>query len=615
LRAAAEQAKAQGTDLCHLADLLRPRTSRLSTLERPGTSVAERIASEVDKLPPPEQRALAVLTLVESQTFLPGVLTALLSVHPVEAENLVVRLSDAQMLMDLGPDGPTGLGRYGFHPLVRLYAQAAVDTHFSRAELDRARDELDEAYRQVIGAVLHRIDPTLDPPGSTNHLPADSVIAQIAGAPERWIRAEYPALLRAIMLSSRDDPGLCWRIAAHLDGCVPPVLDARTSLTAYDTALAAAKRDGAPTGQIRVLLAKGTFLVALERYPQAMDTLGEVLKAVSRLQQSTRDGGVAELLRIEALAHRKLGEGYLQSAALSIAVETLNAAYRLATACGDESERDLIRLLRAEAHRMYGPDPETADGRAGDAWRFRAHLLHSESARRKVLGQPDSRPRPTDGRRPEWKDAREQLDRAMKYGGADARRTASVHYRLARLYLDEHLVNGWPDFATGQGVDDPNELSLAEQAARRAAAAAVMFHQMGNRVGVLRARCQLARALAVGGYLVEAEQAAYSVVNDLRVLGAAAGVAARPLQARLARTLGDIMICRGDQVGGRRLLLRAATVFGELGDWGSEQDAVRRLRDVRWFVPNGVQPNVLDDPTLWDKAGDNPLEAATPSET
>jgi hypothetical protein len=203
----------------------------------------------------------------------------------------------------------------------------------------------------------------------------------------------------------------------------------------------------------------------------------------------------------------------------------------------------------------------------------------------------------------------------MKYGGADARRTASVHYRLARLYLDEHLVNGWPDFATGQGVDDPNELSLAEQAARRAAAAAVMFHQMGNRVGVLRARCQLARALAVGGYLVEAEQAAYSVVNDLRVLGAAAGVAARPLQARLARTLGDIMICRGDQVGGRRLLLRAATVFGELGDWGSEQDAVRRLRDVRWFVPNGVQPNVLDDPTLWDKAGDNPLEAATPSET
>jgi NB-ARC domain len=585
LRAAAERTSLGGTELCHTASLLKPQTSRLSWLERPGTSVAERVASQYERLLDQEQRALQLLTLVESSTFVPWVLAPLLYVRPTEAENIMIRLNAAQMLDNAGRDDHTGLARYAFHPLVRLYAQARLRAGPDDGTVDAARKRLDEAYREAFVAVLSKLDPTFQVPETNRYLPSSTgFVWKVVRHPEPWIRAEYPNLLRRIKLAQRSEPELCWRLAAWLDGCVPPGLDSRLSLEAFESATAAA--DETHIGLIKVLLAKGSFLMAIERYGEAEQTLNEAADRALHLRRSNHpDADTAA--RHEVLALRKLGEGYLQMASLRAAAAALRRAFNVAVACGEEQERELIRVLLAETHQIEGSESILADhpnGGLSDARRFRAFLVLSESARRRA----------------DWDGAHAHLAQALAHSNGDARRGASVQYRMARLYLYQHLAtNGWPDLTTGQGVDDPELLSLAEQAVRRAAAAGVVFRRMDNRVGVVRSHCLLARALLAAGYLVEAERAAHTAAQELAALDGSAGPANLPLTARVRRVMGDLMICRGDLVGGRRLLLQAATLFGYLHDWAAESEALRRLRDVRWHVDGRGTLPVLDDAALW----------------
>jgi hypothetical protein len=571
-----------------VASLLEPESSRLSWLERPGTSVAGRVASQYDRLLEQEQRALRLLTLVESSTFVPWVLTPLLGVPPAEAENLVIRLNAAQMLDNAGRDEATGLARYRFHPLVKLYAQAKLRAEPDGGEVDAARRRLDDAYREVIIAVISRLDPLFQTPQGNRYLPKRTdFVRQIARHPEPWVRAEYPNLLRRIKLAQRGEPALCWRIAAQLNGCVPGDLDSRLSLDAYAAATAAAQHDGNQIGLIEVLLGKGSFLVAIERYRDAERTLGEAADLALKLRQSAHADTEAAA-RLEVLALRKLGEGYLQMNSLRAASRALREAFDAAAASGDEQERNLIRMLLAETHQIDGFEAavvDAPDARINDAHRFRAFLVLSESARRRA----------------DWTNAHEYLNRALSLNSGDARRVATVQYRMGRLYLDEHLAtDGWPDFATGQGIDDPDVLSRAEQAVRRAAAAAVMFSRMDNGVGVVHSHCLLARSLLAAGYLVEAERAAHTAAQELAALDRDIGSARQPLTARLRRTMGDLMVCRGDLISGRRLLLQAATIFGRLDDWAAESEALRRLRDVHWHADGRRTLPAIDDTTSWD---------------
>ena len=588
LRAAAERASLSGTELCHLASLLRPPVSRLSWLERPGTSVAGRVASQYDRLLDQEQRALRLLTLVDSATFVPWVLTPLLNVPPAEAENLVIRLNAAQMLDNAGRDEPTGLARYRFHPLVRLYVQAKLRAGEERREIDAARKRLEAAYREVIVAVLTTLDQTFLIPRTRRYLPRRTDFVQlVARYPEAWVRAEYPNLLRRINLSQHDEPGLCWRIAAQLDGCVPQGLSSHLSLVAYVQAASAAEQEGDQIGLIEVLLAKGSFLVALERYRDAQRTLRDAAELAFKLRRSAHPEAETAA-RKEVVALRKLGEGYLQMASHRDADRVLRQALNAATACGDDSQREFIRMLLAETHQIDGAEAslvDAPDGRINDARRFRAFLALAESDRRRAA----------------WDSARAHLAKALTLNSGDARRVATVQYRMARLYLNEHLaMYDWPDFTDGQVDDDPEVLSPAEQAVRRAATAAVMFRRMGNDVGVVRSHCLLARALLASGYLVEAERVAHTAVQELSVLDGLVGDAIRPLSARVRRTMGDLMLCRGDLIGGRRLLLQAATIFSELDDWAAESEALHRLRFAPWTTDGRASLPALDDIAAWD---------------
>lgn len=577
IRAAAERVNPGGAELCHVAGLLTPPTSRLSWLERPDISVVERIASEYDRLLDQEKRALQLLTLIDSPTFVPWVLAPLLGVASSEAENLVAQLGAAQMLDNVRRDEATGLARYSFHPLVRLFAEAKLDDEVSPDERAEARRRLDEAYREVVMGVLARVDPTfwLPPPEPRYLKPHSDVPRRLAADPYPWIRAEYRNLLRGIRLSSVDEPALCWRIAAQLDGCVPDELRPGSSLAAYDLAIEAARTDRDDLGLVQVLLAKGTFLNGVERYQDGHKTLTEVIELARQLRRGDDRRSAREGARMEVLARRKIGEAYLQMGAYEAADNAFRAAYLAAAASGDENERRLVRLLLAETRQVDSPDPDELDARGGDSSRFRAILGSAEATRR----------------RREWGQASEYLERALECSDDDAQREATVRYRMAGLNLDWHLhEHGWPYGPTASpSGGTPTEFSLADHAVRHATEAVLIFRRTGNKLGEVRALCMLTRALLAAGHRVEAQRVGHAAEQELAAIDPqVAGPALGPLTARVWRAMGDMLLCHGDVVNGRRRLMQAATLFGQEHDWAAQTEALRRLRDVPWAVDSAA---------------------------
>ena len=166
IRSAAEWVSKDGTDVGHVAGLLRAGRHPLALAgpARPTGVFFDRRG--VQPPLPEEQQAFAVLGLVPSATFVPWVLSPLLAVPQAQAEALIDRLSAVQLVDNLGRDDASGLARYRFHDLTGLLARqkAAALPPALRAE---ALARLDEAYLEVVASVLTRVDPDYPqpPPG------------------------------------------------------------------------------------------------------------------------------------------------------------------------------------------------------------------------------------------------------------------------------------------------------------------------------------------------------------------------------------------------------------------------------------------------------------------
>jgi tetratricopeptide (TPR) repeat protein len=612
IRSAAERVYVDGTDVCHVADLLRSSRSRLDWLDQPGRPLRAHLDTEYDRLLPLERRAFAMLSLVPSATFVPWVLRPLMGLPAAEAEALVDRLTAAKFLGDAGPDDASGVARYSFHPLVKLYADEQAG-RLSADERAAAQHDLDLAYREVALGVLRDLHPDLRERWTLlrqrwepRWIRDDSTLPRrIAQYPETWVRNEYPSLLRVMTLcrgngggidggvdggvgDERLDTILCWRIGVWLGGCVSPGVSPESALDAYAQALRAAEEDGGGLGTVDVLLAKGTFLIAIERYRAAEECLTQAAELAAQLikangadpagadpdgsghpddtdRPARTDPSREARLRI-AGANRKLGEAFLQAACYRPAVEFLEKALILAEADQDESEWKLDRILIADAYRVDAPEAtfdQLQNSELPDATRYRVFLSLTEAARR----------------RQEWRIANDYLSQALRFVDGDLRRVATVQYRMARLLLDEYAdLRGEAlaaAAAAGGLVGDgspavPAEaVQVAIRAVRRCAAAAVTFRKMDNPVGLVRAHTLLIRAMLAIGRPVEAEHLTRIAESEHLALG---GSGERteillPIAARLKRADGELRLAAGDAYGARELLMEAATALGENQDW------------------------------------------------
>lgn len=640
IRAVCDQINEYQLHLCSTAEMLRTPRTRVERLTDERRSVWERIDTEYLRLDPPERQVLRFLSLVRTETFVPWAASAMLAIPPEDAEDRVAQLGVAQLLQSVGRDQGTGLDRYSFHPLVRLFAarMLAEVEGTSSPEVIRARERIDLATLYVTGLALEHLEPGFPRPAGLSGLrpgwlPADSTIpARIAEHPLPWIRNEYRQLVQAVQEANRRQwwP-VVWRVAVLLGVCLPepveldpldPGRDEQTDIAAvlasFGLGLVAADRDGDPFGRIKVLLAKSAYLTAVERYADAELAAIEARDAARAQRRSaepaadragtaagaaTSAAGLAGLegpgpegkpagpdgasaaeevaalaRRYEAAALGRLGSAYLQMGDRRTATWWLDQAQAHASDLRARSDVRMLDLLRAEALGVDHPVRLNSYGGDDLLISFEARLVEAEKMRR--LG--------------DWPAAAADLHCALELAAGDARRVANARYRLARLSLDQWYRR--PATANGSGPGPTTGYSMA--GVTQAVQTLLAFQRMGNPVGAVRARCLLVRALTAAGRLSEAEVHCARAVSALRGLPASGALARSALTARLRRAHGELLLEQGRQAGrddlvgqAREELTAAVHLLDELGDWQA-RDEIMQLRDG----PRGRLPDAAGQP-------------------
>ena len=145
--------------------LLGAPRSRLDQLACAEFDVRARFDASYQRLSEPDKGAYRLLSLLSEGDFSEDRVTALLGCNRPDADELLARLIDHQLLQAIAP-GPDGAIRYGFHELARLYAR------------DRLQELLNGDER---AALRPAVRPARHPggPGSLLVEPAPAVLREL----------------------------------------------------------------------------------------------------------------------------------------------------------------------------------------------------------------------------------------------------------------------------------------------------------------------------------------------------------------------------------------------------------------------------------------------------
>ena len=542
----------------HLSSTKDPDT-QLSAFRYRGRDVGRRIKFEYQRLPESEQRALRLLAIVESPTFGPWVLVPLMKVTEVEAERLTARLASYHLLLDSGQAAELELPRYSIHPLVWMVARQLLMQDVSPRERSEAESRLHGAYLGAVFAAIlpdeggaEGLDPWLPPSAWRPQQPIWT--RSVHDALHRWIRAEYCTLVRTVSFAHIHGAWhACWRLAALLGACVTNGLEPEETLAAFDAAAEAADKERSRIGRIEVLLARGSFLVAVERYSEAFDVLQQALEAVDH---ATPELTPEQVHRLRASVHRRKAEAWQQMGVHSKASQELQVALgatRAVRSCPEMApEAALVRAVIAENDSWAVPakwldrDPfEVLADQPNDDVRFYADIGLAEQMSREQ----------------EWEKARAALDRIYEDNYGDVRRCASARYRTARLLLRQGRLER----------NDRRRLEIGHQAVGQAGDAVRIFHKMNNSAGEIRAGALLARALLLTQRHDEAAALADRLEYELSELDIVP-LARESLQARVSRCRGEVALKAGQTGQAVALLSDAIGHYERTGDWHAACD-------------------------------------------
>ena len=496
---------------------LRPAATRLDILRYGGRDVGERIASEYHNLEVLERKAFLLLTIPESATFVPWALQPLLNAGSVEAGNLVASISRVGLLELVGRD-PSGLGRYRFSSLARLFAeqQLLAGDIVSPVEAALAQDRFRLAYLAGSVKVLRHLGvPDLPAPAELPdhwYPQVPGWEGKVAARLDAWVRAEFGSLIRAVEDAAGNGlPALCWQIAARLGDCFSPPAEHEGVQRAFETAVRAAQGDlGSQVAEIRVRMARSGYLTAVHDYYDAI----EELNTVASLAASLRD----EAAQAEAL--RRLAYAWHELADYERAEQVLKQCQSI-VAAGSREER-LIRLLRAENGAFRDPALWTAevsgDGVSPDLRdnsQFVERIILGRAARRRRIGQACD----------------DLLGEAQRYADQDLAHGLDIEQERAATML--HCDVAVPVLGDSRdGHAARQVISLAAQLVRSS-------DRLDRPSARAQARCTLAQALAragqIGDSLVQlklAEQIVESLPEE----------EGQRLRMRVRRVRGEVLL-------------------------------------------------------------------------
>jgi DNA-binding SARP family transcriptional activator len=332
LIAGARLAARRGWPLRVLAARLGDERRRLDELASGDLEVRASVELSYRGLNERERRGFRLLGLLGLPDFAPWLLAPRLDGSVAEAERLVERLADAQLLDFAGVDA-TGQVRYRFHDLVRLYAR-------ERAEAEDPVTERTEAVRQMLGRLLALVDTASarEPSGiislRTTVAGAGGVDRQLAEmllrSPRAWFTAERAALVAAVERAG--DLGLDDLACDLAAACVSSWFRVHNHFDVWErthrAALDATRRTGNLRGQAVMLAGLGQLHHELDRFGEGDEYLGQALTLFRQL--GDRRAEAAALAGL-GMAHRVQGH---YAEALRLLEDALGAYHALSDDAG-----------------------------------------------------------------------------------------------------------------------------------------------------------------------------------------------------------------------------------------------------------------------------------------
>jgi DNA-binding SARP family transcriptional activator len=375
--------------LALLAERLADERRRLDELATGDLEVRASMALSYQGRNQEERRLFCLLGLLVAPSFPAWVAATLLEAELAEAEGLLERLVDAQLVEAAGED-QAGQLRYRLHDLLRLFARerlhAEVPALARRASLER----LHGAYLALAEGGATVLEPSglerygSDPArGQRVDHPAAMTVEQY---PLGWFEAERPSLIAAVEQACHAgfwEPA--WRLADVLAGFFQLRAHWDDWQHTHVLGLTAARRAGDRDAEGCILVSLGD-LHGYHRYRindaicylqqglavfretgnrrgklQCLLSLGEMRRMQGRFDDATAllEQGLAGFQQLgarnwEALALFYLGDVHRQQGRLDAALACLEQSLTLMRAIGDRSWEAPILCRLALAHSLRG---------------------------------------------------------------------------------------------------------------------------------------------------------------------------------------------------------------------------------------------------------------------
>ncbi|MEU4739766.1 BTAD domain-containing putative transcriptional regulator [Actinosynnema sp. NPDC023658] len=269
--------------LSRLAERLGVQRRVLQELTLGDLEVRGSLALSYDGLGERERTAIRRLGLLDVSTFGGWLLAPLLDCDPHEAEEVVERLVDSQLLDIATTDDGAAL-RYRVHDLTRAFARERGEAEESPEEARAACARAAEAWLSLVELASSRMShatfggtPVELDPRYFDEAVADDVTAD----PEGWFDAEQAGLVSVVdRVSELDLADVATRLAAALCSSRFSVrnLFGQWRRT-HSSALGAARRTGDRAGEARLLSGLGWLAYEQDRFDEAASYYGQALDA------------------------------------------------------------------------------------------------------------------------------------------------------------------------------------------------------------------------------------------------------------------------------------------------------------------------------------------------
>ncbi len=330
--------------LWRLADRLGAQQRRLDELATGDLEVRASVALSYQALGATERRAFRLLGLLEVPDFAPWMLSALLDVPALAAEEVTERLADAHLLDTVGEDA-AGQLRYRFHDLLRLYARERLAEEETPAARDAALQRTLQTYFETAKEWVRglRLRPP-DLPGQAAPAEPQDVGATLARS-YRWLAAERKGLVVSLEQAWREG---CQRPWPNVTGLLADFYEVSACWDDWErthqVALRAARRAGDRHAEASLLRSLGDVRRFQDRLGEAVAFFTQSIALFSELRDV--QGEVDGLIGL-ARAYRRQGR-------LADAAACFERCLELCRELGDRDRAAKAMLFFAKVRRQQG---------------------------------------------------------------------------------------------------------------------------------------------------------------------------------------------------------------------------------------------------------------------